>query len=151
MYLTGKAIPPSHKRGSNKVVIRWLGAFGKVGTLKESLSWEVSQTDRTALAAEKLRKGKSAITHARVGLLVKNRAILRRYNSDVWSVYNKRGRLKATRGEGQTESTHTECFVRPDYAAIVVKGKITDQALQACRDTGLELLRLTRDGRLIAY
>ena len=132
------------------MVIRWLGAFRKNGSLVESLAWELNQTTVEALAAEKLHKGRSAIHHARIGLLVANRAVLRRYHSDVWSEYKDNGKLVPTRKQGKAYSYHSECFVRPDYKAIVIKGKITEQALQACRDTGMTILRLTRDGRLVA-
>jgi len=134
------------------VVIRWLGAFRKKADLQASLTWELTQTELSAVAAEKLVKGCSAIYHARIGLLVANRAILRRYSSDVWSTY-RNGKLVPTRKEGKAWSEHTECFVRPIYKAIVVKGKITDQALQACLTISIAykipFLRLTRDGKLV--
>ena len=131
------------------MVIRWLGAFRRKGTLKEALAWELTQAP-SAVAAERLIRGKSAIHHAKIGLLVKNSAILRKYRSDVWSEYRENGKLVATRREGYAHSRHTECWVQPIYLAVVVKGKVSDQALQACRNTGLPILRLTRDGRLVA-
>lgn len=132
------------------MIIRWLGAFRKKGRLIDSLNWELSQQSVPALAAERLRKGKSAIPHAKVGLLVKNSALLRRYRSDVWSEYRGNGKLIATRKEGEAYSQHAECWVRPEYLAIVIKGKVSDTALQACQNTGLDILRLTRDRRLVA-
>lgn len=132
------------------MVIRWLGAFRKKGSITESLSWELSQSSVSALAAERLSKGKSAIRHAKVGLLVKNSAVLRKYRSDVWSEY-RGNKLIKTRKEGCAYSDHTECWVRPDYIAVVVKGRISDTALQACHETGLDVLRLTRDGSLVAF
>lgn len=132
------------------MVIRWLGAFRKQGSLEDSLKWELTQAP-SAVAAERLINGKSAIHHAKIGLLVKNAAILRKFRSDVWSEYrNGSGKLVKTRREGFANSKHTECWVQPVYLAIVIKGKVSDQALQACRNTGLPMLRLTRDGRLIA-
>ncbi len=132
------------------MIIRWLGAFRKRGSLEEALKWELTQAP-SAVAAERLIKGKSAIYHAKIGLLVKNSALLRKYRSDVWSEYNENGKLVRTRREDGAHSCHTECWVQPHYLAIVIKGKVSDQALQACRNTGLPILRLTRDGRLVAF
>ena len=134
---------------SGGMVIRWLGAFRKNGSLEEALKWELNQTAVSALTAERLPKGRSAIHHARVGLLVKNSAVLRRFRSDVWSAYRENGKLYATRKQGVAYSQHTECWVKPKYLAIVVKGKVSHEALQACIATGLDVLRLTRDGRLV--
>ena len=132
------------------MIIRWLGAFGKSNSFSESLEWELSQKEKSAVAAEKLAKGKSFISHARVGLLFKNRAILRRYSSDVYSKYTDKGTLVTTRKEGVATSDHTECFVRPDYCAIVVKGAVSKQVLRACFESKMDVLRLTRDRRLVA-
>ena len=130
------------------MIVRWLGAFRRKGTLEEALNWELTQAP-SAVAAERLINGKSEIRHARIGLLVKNSAVLRKFRSDIWSEY-RNGKLVATRREGYAHSRHTECWVQPVYIAVVIKGKVSDQALQACRNTGLPLLRLTRDGRLVA-
>jgi len=64
--------------------IRWLGAFRKSGNLHESLLWEMEHCHRE-VAAEWLQSGHSLISHARVGLLLSNRAMIRRYRTDVWS------------------------------------------------------------------
>lgn len=137
------------------MVIRWMGAFGKKGSLESSLGWELAQASVRALSAEKLVGGRSKIKHARVGLLVKNRAILRKYRGDVWSIRRSNGVLVKTRNQDHVFGGHTECFVRPDYTGIVIKGTISAQALQACvraaEKHNLPLLKLTRDGRLVAY
>lgn len=137
------------------MVVRWMGAFGKKGRLESSLGWELTQASVRALSAERLVGGRSKIRHARVGLLVKNRAILRRYRGDVWSIRRSNGVLIKTRDQDNVFGGHTECFVRPDYAGIVIKGTISAQALRACTEAAAEhnlpLLKLTRDGRLVAF
>lgn len=138
------------------MVIRWLGAFRKSGSLADSLTWELTQQSVSALAAEKLVSGKSHIHHASVGLLVKNRAILRRYAADVWSKRRSNGKLVATRRETAFDAgKQAECFVQPDFAAIVISGKISRSAQADCRTAAkthnLNLLRLTRDGRLVNF
>lgn len=138
------------------MVIRWLGAFGKAGSLAESIAWELTQESASALAAEKLVGGKSQIHHASVGLLVKNRAILRRYAADVWSRRRSNGKLVATRRETAFGvGKQAECFVLPDFAAIVISGKISHAALADCRTAAethnINLLRLTREGRLVSF
>jgi len=137
------------------MIIRWLGAFRKNGqNLTDSLIWETIQTERPAVAAERLNHKKSYIRHARIGLLVRNSALLRKYKSDVWSEY--RGKtLVRTRKEDKALSNHSECFVRPDYLGVVLKDhkKITNTALQAVKDfcdqTGMPCYLLTRDRRLL--
>ena len=138
------------------MVIRWVGAFRKCNScgLSESLYWELAQTEKKALSAERLAKGKSAI-HAKVGLLVKNNAVIRKFRSDVWSEYRENGVLAKTRKEGEAFSSHTECFVRPDYAGVIIKGKVTEKTEAACRQIserfGIALLKLTRDGRVVPF
>lgn len=80
---------------------------------------------------------------------MKGSALLRQYAHDVYSLYDAKGRLRATRAENKAESAHRECFIRPDYLAIVIKGTVSELALQTCRATGRDMLRLTRDGRLV--
>lgn len=57
------------------MIVRWLGAFRKQGSLEEAFNWELTQAP-SAVAAERLINGKSAIHHAKIGLLVKNSAVL---------------------------------------------------------------------------
>lgn len=140
------------------MIIRWLGAFrkGNSNGLLDSLKWEISQADRSAVAAEQLVRGKSQIHHAKIGLLVKNRALLRKFSGDVWSEYDPiTNKLIKTRHEHSAYSDHTECFVRPDYCGIVVKRGARMGAIETARafakSHGLPLLRLTRDGRLVSF
>jgi len=114
------------------MVIRWLGAFRTQGTLFDALVWELTQTTKKHVAAEKLQRGKSYITHAKIGLLIKNSAVVKRYRSDVWSEYTRIGTLKKTRREGDAWSRHTEVWARPVYLGIVLKSfKLSSTAWQA--------------------
>jgi hypothetical protein len=123
------------KGGLKTMIIRWLGAFRKQGSLYSALVWEVTQTTRKHVAAERLQRGKSYIFHARVGLLIKNSAVVRRYRSDVWSEYTRTGALKKTRKEGKNWSGHTEVWARPVYIGVVLKDvrNISQSALQAVK------------------
>jgi len=139
------------------MIVRWLGAFDYRASLRESITWELTQKVRPVVAAERLRRGKSYIHHAKVGLLVANKAVVRRFTSDVWSVY-RRGKLIPTRKQAPPQLArqndwHAECFVRPLFIALVVKGKISNSAWDAvkwaARHHRLDILRLTRDRRLV--
>lgn len=103
------------------MVVRWLGAFGKGSDLATSLSWELTQ-DRE-VAAEHISSGNGKIRHARVGLLVDKRAVIRVFPGDVWSVAGEDGKLRATRyASGYAlRRRHHEAFCCPVYRAIVIK------------------------------
>lgn len=103
------------------MIIRWLGAFGKAQDLAKSLEWELTQTRE--VAAERISGGNGKIRHARVGLLVDSRAVIKTYPGDVWSVVTESDKLKATRyasGWG-LKNRQQEAFCKPVYRAIVVK------------------------------
>ena len=97
--------------------IRWLGAFGKGGTLKESLAWECSSPMRER-ACEELNKGEaSELAKANgIGLLFNKTDITRKFKGDVWSLSEDKDvssiRLFPTR-KGKTTSwnKHTEAFI----------------------------------------
>ena len=126
------------------MIERWLGAFKKKQSLYNSLVYEIEQREKVHVAAEMLQAGKSYINHAKVGLLVKNSALVRRFNGDVYSVYKKTSSrtktLKKTRSENSAYSFHRECFVRPEYIGVVLKFKktISKTALQAIKNFSLE-------------
>lgn len=103
------------------MVVRWLGAFGKGSDLAASLSWELTQNRE--VAAEHITSGNGKIRHARVGLLVDKRAVIRVFPGDVWSVAGEDGKLRATRYASGYALTgrHSEAFCRPVYRAIVIK------------------------------
>lgn len=120
--------------------VRWLGAFGAGNSLTEAASWETKQVSRQ-VAAEPLIKGKSHISHAKIGLSVAHpeATFARGWLYDAYTVIDdKSGLLKATRqkdsefksmdrflaalnkrgGVGHAEAA----FNAPLYDAVVVKG-----------------------------
>ena len=110
--------------------IRWLGSFGaerKTHSLSRSLTFELSGAGGLEVACENIKDNKSLINQSTIGLLVANSAIIKTFQSDVWSVKNDDGSLKATRrGCYSFNNTaehfgHTECFAAADYKAIIVK------------------------------
>jgi len=120
--------------------IRWLGAFGNGNSLSEAARWEVSQTSRQ-VAAEPLIKGKSHISHAKIGLSVAHpeATFARGWLNDAFTVIDERsGMIKATR-EHKSEYKNMDRFLAalnkrggyghgeaafnsPIYDAVVVKG-----------------------------
>ena len=110
------------------MIIRWLGAFGKSGSLAESIQYEINRAATDEVAAEYITSGVSQIHHARVGLLVSNRALLKKYNGDCWSVLEN-GKLVKTRNPKHAGSSHLEAWVNPIYKAIVIKDRISKQAM----------------------
>ena len=136
------------------MLIRWLGAFRGKGwkySLSEVFEYELSCSK--IKAAEDAVKGKSHIHQARIGLLVNKRAIVRKYQTDVWSEYDVHGNLRPSRGEYKTSSIHKECFVKPDYIGVVIKGRgeIKQEHLDACFALGLPVYRLFRNGTMVPY
>lgn len=103
------------------MVIRWIGAFGKASSLADALDWELGINARE-VAAEHIRGGNGRVAHARVGLLVDRRAVIKTFPGDVWSVVGKDDKLHATRYACDILSCRQhEAFCRPVYRAIVLK------------------------------
>lgn len=113
-------------------IVRWLGAFGSHGTLGESLSFELTRPPSDEVCAEPVRGGRSLITHAKIGLLVKRQAVKKRFKADVWSVLDGAGRLVKTRKPcSGTAPGHQEAWCAPVYVALVVDeagGKLSPSA-----------------------
>ena len=137
------------------MIVRWLGAFKKSGDLTSSLIFELAPASDLR-CAEIIRKGSPSQIKSAVGLLVASSALVRRYNSDVYSVRDGK-RLRQTRPEGAAYSSHTEAWVRPEYIGIVVKsresaGLISRETWATIRETAgrhnLPVYRLTRAGQL---
>jgi len=120
--------------------VRWLGAFGTGNSLTEAATWEKTQVSRQ-VAAEPLIKGKSHLSHAKIGLSVAHpdATFARGWLNDAYTVIEeKTGLIKATRernhefknmdrflaalnkrgGVGHAEAA----FNTPVYDAVVVKG-----------------------------
>jgi hypothetical protein len=121
------------------IIIRWLGAFGKKGTLQESLNFELSgKSDKLEIAAEPLVNYTSNIDHVKVGLLVKNSYMVKYFNGDCWSVYNEENKLYKKRNPKQS-NLHRECWIKYSNAncfkGIVYKKGITCKALKTLRFT----------------
>jgi hypothetical protein len=98
------------------MIIRWLGAFGHGSDLQESINFELSRS--TIACAEEVKKGANSgmHPHIRLGLLISQSGIVRRWSSDVWSEYKANGkRLRKTRDEGEAYSGHNEIWVNPNH------------------------------------
>lgn len=137
------------------MLIRWLGAFGKSEGLESSLQYELAPASDLR-CAEIIRKGNPSEIRAAVGLLVPNKALVRRYRSDVYAVRDGK-RLRQTRPEGAAYSKHAEAWVRPDYIGIVIKSREQSGTLSpatweiiraTATDHDLPVYRLTRAGEL---
>lgn len=98
--------------------VRWMGSFRKNGSLSESLMFETTRS--TNVACEHFNKKPKV--GARVGLLVDPKAIYKRYPSDVWSEYETDGTLIRTGRYWKGKTNHTECFAKPVYTGLVIKG-----------------------------
>lgn len=101
--------------------VRWLGAFGKKGTLHDAFLFELSRT--SPVACEKIRgkgTGKSYVDHARIGLALDPQAVYKRFKGDVWSLYNDKGQLYQTRYDYDAPCKQWECWAEPQYTAIVI-------------------------------
>lgn len=133
--------------------VRWLGAFrAHGGNLNDSLVYEMNRQDE--VAAEIIDNSGSNIHHARVGLLVDEAAVIKKFNGDCWSEYDSNGRLyKTCNPRRNNNATWREAWVAPKYTGIVVKGKdlpkrITRTIVWASKEYGLPIYRLTKRGEL---
>jgi len=131
------------------MIIRWLGAYGKTEQgLIASLEFEFSRDYSDEVCAEYLTNSMpSAIKHSRVGILVKNSALIKKYSGDVWSVKDETGRLVETR---KPVGTHTEAWCFSDFIGVVVQTPIAklDDVRKFCKLHNLPLFKLTEGGNL---
>jgi hypothetical protein len=104
------------------IYVRWLGAFRKSGTLHESINFEFNRQKTDEVAVEPIKE-QSYIFQARVGLLTKNSAIIKKFNGDCWSEYVDDGKLEKTRNPRHSNSEHLEAWAIPVYTGIVCKGR----------------------------
>jgi hypothetical protein len=124
--------------------VRWLGAFGKKDSLKNSLEHELTSCNKE-VACEIIKGRTSFITHARVGLQVSQTCILKSFNGDCWSKRNsfaspavakplrhnettsfkeieRKNELEKTRNPKDAKSSHKEAWaLTPCYKSIMVK------------------------------
>ena len=131
------------KRPAYNVVVRWLGAFGPQRfqqSLTDAIQFELEGHQRQ-VAAEPIL-GRSAIKHARVGLLVDRRHVLKVHDGDVWSIRKGKSLVPTQEPQGY----HMEAFCNQVYKALVVKGEITSSARLALeaisKESGLPILSL---------
>ena len=104
------------------MLVRWLGAFQKKGSLHNSLQFELCEaTSDSEVPCEKILNGTSRIHHAKIGLLIKNSAVIKTFNGDCWSVRRCNGKLQKTRNPKNAYSQHLEAWASPEYIGIVVK------------------------------
>jgi hypothetical protein len=111
-------------------VIRWMGAFRKgAGSLHEALGFEFRDSG--------VKAATTCLLHDRlmVGLGVKQSAILKRHDEDVWSMPTADGRLKASR-DGGGGGSHDEIFVKPVYSSILVPISLGTKTKRTCEFYG---------------
>ena len=135
------------------MIVRWIGAYRNwKNSLSEAIDHELCVPIHRVRCAERLCRGRSNI-RAKVGLLVKNSAIIKRFRGDVWSEPIGNGKLKATRKQ-TFYPWHTECWVKPVYIGIVIKRHVKTQVWQTCVDAcirhNMPLFKLTKNGVLNA-
>ena len=148
--------------------IRWLGAFGKGGTLKEALVWENSSPMRER-ACEEIKKEEPSnlALKCAIGLLFNKTDITRSFTGDVWSLNERRGfssaRLFPTRSpemwESCPENWHRESFIRigakptgivlsAKHFKALSKSEHLDTVYDFADETGLTVYMLDRRGQL---
>jgi len=129
--------------------IRWLGAYGKAGNLADSMDYEFRGLTREICAEAVGKHFQPAITHCKVGLVVKRSAVRRVAKGDVWSEVGQDGRLYPTRRpRGKTR----EAFCLPVYVAIIYQRQLSQENYQTvmtkAREYGLPVLRRLPDGQI---
>lgn len=140
------------------MIVRWLGAFRKgTSPLQESLQWEIKNSKKSStgeFAAEILKKGISQVNHSNIGLLVSNKAIVKRFNGDCWSEKAENGKLVKTRNPKEAKSSHLECWINPVYKGIVIKNysniKATSRRVcyNVAKNNNLPVFSLSNNGKL---
>lgn len=118
----------------NNTIIRWLGAFRKVGSLDGSFKWELANMRKyrkgllyEEIAAEIIRGNSKSHIQAKVGLVVRGTSARRKFHCDAWSEKKADGTLKAT---SPHHTPHSEAFCAPDYVGVTIKGQITKKSLK---------------------
>ena len=146
-----EAIKPQFKRSYN-MKIRWLGAFsgsthtGSANSLTNSLDFELSRPASDIVACEAIKRD-SKISHAKIGLLISNKNVIREFKNDCWSVKTSNGGLRATRHDAPSQ--HSEAWAKAEYSALVIKAGATtivvDEAIDFAKANNLKILFLQQD------
>ena len=132
--------------------VRWLGAFGAGNSLHEAAAWETRQCERQ-VAAEPLVRGKSLLSHAKIGLGIAHpeATFARGWLEDAWTEPDKNGILKASRERrhefkdmnrflaalskrSRNNKHHAEAaFNCPAYDCVVVKHDATPRGMRRAK------------------
>lgn len=132
--------------------VRWLGAFRKNSKeiVYSSIKFEMSR--QTPFACEKIRKGGKSQIFSKVGLAVRPENIYRSFKSDVWSVYDKEGKLKSTRQYSGSPWKESWADPKGAFDAIVIscgwwtlRPSVREDIKFASAEFGLKILQLTSD------
>lgn len=141
-------------RSQDWICVRFLGAFGKRGSLADSIKFELHRS-KQQVCATILDLGEDSGPYqntnpsycdirARIGLLVDKKSIRRWYDRDVWSspkFYNK-GYLSFGRCGNDG---HNEAWVLPCYKAIVTlehPSRFSKEIRKTLAESGLKILYL---------
>lgn len=132
------------------MIVRWLGAFRRNGSLLEAFHFEFNRNSE--VSAELLQSGESHILHAKVGLLIKNSALVKAFNGDCYSEYTSEGTLVKNRNPKHTGSTHKEVWANPEYSGIIVKESVSPKIYATLKEVSAQYnvpIFQLKGGRLI--
>ena len=133
------------------MLIRGLGAYGKGESLEASLRYELTRSAADECCAMLISRKEYGWLPSGVCLLVKNSARIKLFNGDCYSV-SENGKLHLTRSANSSK-THRECWVHPEYIAIVLTKRISKKALETvqsiAKEFGLKILHLTKEMQLL--
>ena len=133
------------------MLIRGLGAYGKGESLESSLRFELTRSTEGECCAMLISRKTRGWLPSGVCLLVKNSARIKLFNGDCYSV-SENGKLRLTRNANSSK-THRECWVHPEYIAIVLTKRISKKALETvqniAQEFGLKVLHLTKEMQLL--
>ena len=82
--------------------VRWMGAYGKKGSLENSIQFEMNRKATDEVACEGIC-GFTRMQHCRVGLLVDKKNIITSFNGDCYSRKLPNGKLEKTRNPRKGE------------------------------------------------
>lgn len=108
------------------MVVRWLLAYRGRGvySIADCFKFEL-ETNTNEVAAEQLQNGTSTIPNPTWGLVVSNKAVIKKFNGDCCSEYDQSGALIAGRNPRASKATYKEVWCLPQYVAVAVKSHAT--------------------------